>query len=159
MVKDPKEKSKSEQKEEQDSIVRMVIEEKMDIKGAYAKPTLFDILWVQLVISPYTLVKYLYWYISWIWNHTILRKPYSEEEKLYIIRKYMKMGQHQFDAIEDHEKEQYLKEELWVKENYKRWHKEKEEAMKKQLAESSRYKQYRRYIKNHGVGRMTFDDS
>jgi len=152
-------KSKSEQKEEQEMIIRMVIEEKMDIKGAYAKPTLYDILWVQLVISPYTIAKYFCWYFSWIWRHSILKQPYNEEEKLYIIRKYMKMGQHQFDAIEDDDKEEYLREELWVKENYKKWHKAKEEEMKKQLAESSRYKQYRRYIKNHGVGRMTFDDS
>jgi len=152
-------KTKLELKEEQEAIVRMVIEEKMDIKGAYAKPTLYDILWVQLVVSPYTITKYFYWYFSWIWRHTILRKPYTEEEKLYIIRKYMKMGQHQFDAVEDDEKEEYLKLELWIRENYKRWHKEKEELMKKQLAENTRYKQYRRYIKNHGVGRMTFDDS
>ena len=67
-------KSKSEQKEEQESIIRMVIEEKMDIKGAYAKPTLYDILWVQLILSPYTLMKYLYWYFSWIWNHSVLKK-------------------------------------------------------------------------------------
>ncbi|KAK5650041.1 hypothetical protein RI129_001070 [Pyrocoelia pectoralis] len=152
-------KSKTEQKEEQESIIRMVIEEKMDIKGAYAKPTLFDILWVQLILSPYTLIKYIYWYLSWIWNHTVLRKPYSDDEKLYIIRKYMKMGQHQFDSIEDHEKSDFLKNQLWIKQKYVAWQKEKEETMKKQLAENSRYKQYRRYIKNHGVGRMTFDDS
>lgn len=152
-------KSKSEQKEEQESIIRMVIEEKMDIKGAYAKPTLFDILWIQLILSPYTLIKYIYWYLSWVWKHSILRQPYTEDEKLYIIRKYMKMGQHQFDSIEDHEKADYLKNQLWIKQNYHVWQKEKEETMKKQLAENSRYKQYRRYIKNHGVGRMTFDDS
>ncbi|KAF5277355.1 hypothetical protein FQA39_LY06168 [Lamprigera yunnana] len=152
-------KSKSELKEEQESIIRMVIEEKMDIKGAYAKPTYYDILWIQLIISPYTLTKYLYWYSQWVWNHTIRRKPYNKEEKLYIIRKFLKMGQHQFDSIEDQDKEDYLKNELWIWENFKVWQKEKEEAMKKQLAENSRYKQYRRYIKNHGVGRMTFDDS
>lgn len=152
-------KSKTEQKEEQEQIVRMVIEEKMDIKGAYAKPTLYDILWIQLVIFPYTLAKYICWYISWIWRHTVLKQPFSEEEKLYIIRKNMRMGQHQFDAVEDDEKNEYLKLELWIRENYNEWHKQKEEDMKKQLAESSRYKQYRRYIKNHGVGRMTFDDS
>ncbi|KAF5275873.1 hypothetical protein FQR65_LT04112 [Abscondita terminalis] len=131
-------KSKSEVKEEQEAIIRMVIEEKMDIKGAYAKPTYYDILWIQLILSPYTLAKYFLWNVQWIWNHTILKKPYNEEEKLYIIRKFFKMGQHQFDSIEDHEKEDYLKNELWIWDHFKTWQKEKEETMKKQLAENSR---------------------
>lgn len=69
------------------------------------------------------------------------------------------MGQHQFDSLEDDKKEDYLDRELWIKSNFDVWHKEEEENMKKQLAENTRYKQYRRYIKNHGIGRMTFDDS
>lgn len=152
-------KSKQEQKEEQEQIIKTIIEDKMDIKGAYAKPTVLDILWIQLIMLPYTIGKYIYWYFSWIWRHTILKQPYNDEEKLFMIRKFMKMGQHQFDSLEDHEREEYLQLELWIKQNYQTWHKEKEEEMKKQLAENSRYKQYRRYIKNHGVGRMTFDDS
>lgn len=152
-------KSKAEQKEELDQVIRKIIEEKMDIKGAYAKPHITDVLWIQLMILPYTISKYLFWYLSWVWNHNILKKPFNEEEKLYLIRKYMKMGQHQFDSIEDEKKQEYLDLELWIKDNFDEWHKEEEENMKKQLAESSRYKQYRRYLKNHGVGRMTFDDS
>lgn len=152
-------KSKTEQKEELDQIIKKIIEEKMDIKGAYAKPHITDILWIQLLILPYTIIKYLVWYSTWVWNHSILKKPFSTDEKLYLIRRYMKMGQHQFDSIEDEKKQEYLDLELWIRENYDEWHKEEEENMKKQLAESSRYKQYRRYLKNHGVGRMTFDDS
>ncbi|KAJ8971370.1 hypothetical protein NQ317_016565 [Molorchus minor] len=146
-------------KEETESIIRKVIEDKMDIKGAYAKPQLSDVLWVQLIIFPYTIVKYIYWYVSWFWRHTILKQPYSEEEKLYLVRKYLKMGQHQFDSQEDEKKQEYLHKKLWIKENFDEWFVEEEENAKKQLAESNRYKQYRRYMKNHGVGRMTFDDS
>lgn len=152
-------KSKNEQKEEMDQIIRKIIEDKMDIKGAYAKPKLWDILWVQLVVFPYTVVKYIFWYAMWIWNHNVMKKPFSEEEKLYLIRKNLRMGHDQFESIEDEKKQEYLDLELWIKENFEEWHKEEEENMKKQMAESSRYKQYRRYLKNHGVGRMTFDDS
>lgn len=151
--------SKTEQKEEIERIIKKVIEEKMDIKGAYAKPTVFDILWVQIIIFPYTLCIYIWWYISWIVKHNILKQPFTREEKLYLIRKNLKVGQHQFDSIEDEKKEEYLEKELWIKSIFDSWHAEEEENMKKQLAESSRYKQYRRYMKNHGVGRMTFDDS
>ncbi|XP_049872772.1 dnaJ homolog subfamily C member 25 homolog [Pectinophora gossypiella] len=152
-------KSKAEIKEEQDRIIRRVIEENMDIKGAYAKPEVTDILWVQLIILPYTIAYYIYWYLRWFWKFTILKQPFGEDEKLYLIRKYMKLGQHQFNALEDSEKQEYLEEELWIKENFIVWKEIKDEEAKKALAENNKYKQYRRYIKNHGVGRMTFDDS
>lgn len=150
--------SKAELKEEQERKIRQIIEEKMDIKGAYAKPKISDVLWVQLIILPYTITKYSYWYLGWIWRFTILRQPYGDEEKLYLIRKYMKVGQYQFDGLEDHEKQSYLDMELWIKENFVEWKAEQEEEMKAKLAESARHKSYRRYMKNHGPGRMTFED-
>lgn len=150
--------SKAEQKEELDRTIRMIIEDKMDIKGAYAKPKITDVLWIQLIILPYTIAKYLHWYGGWIWKFTILKRPYGEVEKLYLIRKFMGMGQHQFDGIDDREKEDYLDMELWIKENFLEWKHEQEEQMKKALADSSRHKQYRRYMKNHGPSRLTFED-
>ncbi|XP_076252035.1 dnaJ homolog subfamily C member 25 homolog [Rhynchophorus ferrugineus] len=146
-------------KEEMERIIKKVIEEKMDIKGAYAKPRITDLLWIQLLILPYTVISYIYWYILWIWRHNICQQPFSEEEKLYIIRKYLKMGENQFNSQEEGTKQEYLNKELWIKEKFEQWFKEQEEETKKQLAENNRYKQYRRYVKNHGIGRMTFDDS
>ncbi|XP_026463112.1 dnaJ homolog subfamily C member 25 homolog [Ctenocephalides felis] len=154
-----KTKNKQEQKEELEKLIRMVIEDNMDIKGAYAKPDLWNILWVQLIISPYTITKYIIWYTSWIWKFDILKRPYGTEEKLYLIRKNLKLGEHQFNAIEEHTKEEYLEEELWIKDKFIAWKKIQEEEMKKNLAENARAKAYRRYMKNHGVSRMTFDDS
>lgn len=150
--------SKAEQKEENEKLIRQIIEENMDIKGAYAKPEIKNILWIQLLILPYTITMYIVWYIRWIINFTILKKPYGEEEKLYLIRKFMAMGQNQFNAIEENTKNEYLQLELWIKHNFIKWKKEKEEEMKLNLAENPRYKQYRRYMKNHEPRRMTFDD-
>ncbi|KPJ16207.1 DnaJ-like subfamily C member 25-like [Papilio machaon] len=152
-------KSKAEQKMEQDRVIRRVIEENLDIRGAYAKPQIIDILWIQLILLPYTITYYAYWYLRWFWKFTIMKQPYGEEEKLYIIRKYMKLGQHQFNALEDKERRQFLDEELWIKDNFLVWKELKDEEEKKALAENNKYKQYRRYVKQHGVGRMTFDDS
>ncbi|CAG9562360.1 unnamed protein product [Danaus chrysippus] len=157
-VKGPK-KNKAEIKEEQDRIIRKIIEENMDIKGAYAKPEITNILWIQIIILPYTIAMFIYWYLRWFWKFTLLKHPYGEEEKLYIIRKFMKLGQYQFNALEDDEKQEFLDEELWIKENFDVWKELKDEETKKALADNNKYKQYRRYIKQHGVGRMTFDDS
>lgn len=130
----------------------------MDIQGAYAKPSIKNTLWVQLVLLPYTLGCYILWNIKWIWNFNILKKPYGDEEKLYLIRRYMSLGQNQFDAKEESEKQEYLEMELWIKENFLEWKQIQEEEQKKLLADNPRYKSYRRYMKNHGPGRMTFED-
>lgn len=37
--------SKTELKEQQEQQIREIIEEKMDIKGSYSKPSVIDILW------------------------------------------------------------------------------------------------------------------
>ena len=150
--------SKAEQKEELENIIRKVVEEKMDVKGAYAKPSVCDVLWIQLIISPYTLIRWLCWNLNWFWKFNICKQPYGREEQLYLIRRYMKMGQHQFDAQEDKQIEDYLRLELWQKDNFDVWKLEQEEEMKKKLAENPRYKAYRRYMKNHGPGRITFED-
>lgn len=152
-------KTKIKQTKELEDVIRKIIEDKMDIKGAYAKPSITDILWIQLAICPYTLGKYIYWYSSWILKHDILKHPFNDEEKLYLIRKNLKMGQHQFNSLEDDKIDEFLHNQLWIKEKFNAWQAREEENMKKQLAESSKYKQYRRYIKNHGISRMTFDDS
>lgn len=151
--------SKAQFEEDKERIIRQIIEEKMDIKGAYAKPTIQDILWIQLITLPYTLFKWFYWYVSWFVRHTILKQPYNDEEKLYIIRKYLKMNPHQFETELETKRDLFFKKELWIRENFDLWFEEERETFKKQLAENTKYKQYRRYIKNHGVGRMTFDDS
>ena len=62
-------------------------------------------------------------------------------------------------SLDEEEREDYLDQELWVKSNFREWKQEKEDAMRAKLAQSGRYKQYRRYMRNHGPDRMTFDDS
>ncbi|XP_055712221.1 dnaJ homolog subfamily C member 25 homolog [Phlebotomus papatasi] len=150
--------SKTEQKEETDKLIRKIIEENMDIQGAYAKPSVWDVLWIQLIISPYTITKWLAWNIRWFWKFILLRQPYGDEEKYFIIRKYMKIGQHKFNAIDEETKKEYLDLELWKKENFNQWKIEQEEAMKKELAQKPSYRSIRRYMKSHGPGRITFED-
>jgi len=161
MLKDKKAnkgKSKEEIKEEEEKIIRKVVEEKMDIQGGYAKPKITDILWIQLVLLPVTMWNWTYFYSRWFWKFGILKEEYGEEEKLYVIRKNMSLSQGQFDSLRD-EHEDYLDQELWVKENFKEWKQAKEDETRIKMAQSGRYKQYRRYMKNHGPDRMTFDDS
>lgn len=66
--------------------------------GGYSKPSVTDILWVQLIILPYTVTIYACWYASWVWRFNIKKEPYGIEEKQYLIRKNMKMGQNQYEV-------------------------------------------------------------
>lgn len=150
--------SKGERKEESERHIRKVIEENLDIQGAYAKPQITDILWIQILLIPYTLFKYVKWNVQWIYKYSLLKQPYDLEAKLYLIRKNMNLGVHQFKAIESEQIDEYLEKELWIKANFKSWKSAQEEEMKRQMADNPRYKAYRRYMKNHGPGRITFED-
>ncbi|KAK7488796.1 hypothetical protein BaRGS_00019931 [Batillaria attramentaria] len=148
--------TKEEMKQEEEALIRKVIEEKMDIRGGYRRPKYTDVLWVQLVLLPYYTVSYIYWWLRWVWLFNILNHPYGEEEKFHRIRKFMGLSQSQWDSLEDHEKEEYLLKELWIKDKFVAWKQKIEEERKIKLAENARYKSYRRYLKKGGAGQMTF---
>lgn len=151
-------KNKEEIKEEEDKMLRKIIEENADIKGGYSKPKVTDVLWFQIVFLPVTIAQYLHWWILWVWRFHICGQEYGLEEKHYLIRKNFGISASQYESIEDHEKDVFLRRQLWIKSNYTVYKKEKEEEMKTKMAENSKYKSYRRYMRNHGPGRMTFED-
>jgi len=151
-------RNKEQIKEEEDSVLKKILEDMMDIRGGYSKPLITDILWIQLICLPYTLLKGIWWNIRWIWKFSILKHPYGEEEQLYVIKKYLQCSKTQWDAIPDEEKNTYLGKKLWIKKNFDEWKQKKEDDMKAKLAESARYKSYRRFMKNHGPGQITLDD-
>ena len=53
-------KTKEDLKQEEDDLLRKIIEEKMDIRGGYQKPEIYDVLWMQLLLLPYSIYKYEY---------------------------------------------------------------------------------------------------
>ncbi|RWS31756.1 DnaJ domain containing protein 5-like protein [Leptotrombidium deliense] len=151
-------KTREEIKLEEENILRKIIEEKMDIKGAYSKPTVYDILWVQLVCLPYTIAQFVYFYIRWFYKFVIMKEEYGEEEKMYIIRRNMKLSSSQWSQLSDEEKEEYLELQLWKKEAFDVWKQERDDEQKAKLAESASYKRYRRWMRKGGPGAITFLD-
>ncbi|XP_059166531.1 dnaJ homolog subfamily C member 25 homolog [Physella acuta] len=149
-------RSKEEIKEEEEMTIRKIIEEKMDIRGGYSKPKVTDVLWIQLFLLPYHIAMYIAWWLRWIWKFNIKGDELGKDEQLYLIRKHLGFSQTQFDGVEDRDIEDYLRQQLWIKENFVKWKELKEEEMKTKLAESARYKMYRRYMKKGGAGQMTF---
>lgn len=56
----------------------------------------------------------------------------------------------------DAEHEEYLELELWKKPEFDKWKVERELEEKEKLAQSGRYKRYRRYMKNNAGNTISF---
>ncbi|KAG9508460.1 DnaJ-like subfamily C member 25, partial [Fragariocoptes setiger] len=147
-------RTKEEMKEAEEAVIRKVIENNMDIRGGLSKPDIKNILWIQLLMLPYTIYLYIRWHIRWVILFDIKGEPYGREEKIYLIRKNMGVTQEHLDTNED--VESLLRQELWIKDKFLRWKQKRAEEMKEKLAESSGYKRYRRYMKKGGPGQITF---
>lgn len=151
-------KTKDEIREEEENILRKIIEEKMQIRGGYSKPTYRDVLWIQLFLMPITIFQWIVFHVRWFIKFGILKEDYGQDEKEYLIRRYMKLNEAQWESLEDEERDEYLELELWIKDNFKVWKAEKDEEMKAKLAESASYKRYRRWMRKGGPGQLTFAD-
>uniref|UniRef100_A0A090XEL5 Putative molecular chaperone ixodes scapularis molecular chaperone n=1 Tax=Ixodes ricinus TaxID=34613 RepID=A0A090XEL5_IXORI len=149
---------KEELKDEEESLLRKIIEEQVDIRGGYSRPSLRQVLWVQLVLLPVTLGHLAWWQARWLFKFTLGGQELGPVEKEYLIRRHMGLSQGQWDALEDRERQGFLRDQLWLKDKFKVWKQRQEEEMRAKLAESARYKSYRRYMKNHGPGQISFED-
>ena len=67
-------------------------------RGGYSRPKITSILWLQLILLPYHTFMYIKWYIQWIWKFRIQKMEYGDEEKHYLIRKFMSLSQSQWDV-------------------------------------------------------------
>ena len=67
-------------------------------RGGYAKPSWQNVLWGWLLLAPLWLIRYIIWYIKWIWKFNILQHEYGTEEKCYIIRKRLGKSAGEWDV-------------------------------------------------------------
>lgn len=151
-------KSKEDIRLEEQRILRQIIEEKMDIQGRCAKPSIYDILWLQLIFLPWSLFQLIHFHIRWLYKFTYNGEPLGDEEKKYLIRRYMSMSESQWMSLEEDERQEFMDLELFEKDKFQTWKKAQEEEQKLKMAESSSYKRYRRWMKKGGPGQITFMD-
>lgn len=149
-------RDKEDRKREEERVLREIVEDSIDIKGGYSKPSVYDILWVQLICLPYHTVLYVVWFARWIWKFWVLKEEYGDEEKEYMTRKNLGLSANYWAAQDEDSKEEYMAKELWVKENFKTYKADLEEEYRVKMAESGRHKMWRRYMKKGGPGHMTF---
>ena len=151
-------KSKEERKKEEERVLQEIVEDSIDIKGGYSKPSLYDVLWVQLFCFPYYSILYMKWFAVWVFKFWILKQEYGDTEKEYLTYKNLNLSARYWDALDEYSKESYLQRELWVSENYKQYKHDLEDEYRVKMAESGRHKMWRRYMKRGGPGQMTFGE-
>ncbi|MFH4974521.1 hypothetical protein AB6A40_001230 [Gnathostoma spinigerum] len=151
-------KSKKINKEIAEAVIQSIIEENMDIRGGYKKPSFYDTLLWNIIILPLNLSRYVWWYCAWIIKYNIRKEDYDEEAKLYLIRKKMGLSGSMFNALTEEERAGYLAEELWKEEAYEKWKDKREELEREKLANSGAYKRYIRYMRNQAGNTISFLD-
>lgn len=149
-------KTKEEIRDQEEAIIRQVVEDNMDIRGGFAKPDIKNILWIQLFMLPITIYNYIAWYIGWFYKFNIKCQPYGEDEKIYLISRHLKVSVDQLLINEDID--QLLRLELWEKDKFQVWKKRRDDEAREKLASKAGYKRYKRFIKKGGPGQITFLD-
>ncbi|KAF1757640.1 hypothetical protein GCK72_014096 [Caenorhabditis remanei] len=135
-----------------DSVIKQIIIENLDVTGGYKKESVYDTLAWHTIIFPLTIFRYLKWTAQWYWRFSVKKEELDEEAKFYLIRKYLGVSQLEFDQrFTDVNIDDLFEKECWIKANCEKWKAEKEAAEQEKMAQSGRYKRYKRYMKNAGT--------
>uniref|UniRef100_A0A8C4Q4M4 DnaJ (Hsp40) homolog, subfamily C, member 25 n=1 Tax=Eptatretus burgeri TaxID=7764 RepID=A0A8C4Q4M4_EPTBU len=145
-------------RDEQDALLREIIRTRIDIRGGYRRPRIADVLLIKIVLLPWHIACFAAWHIHWIYRFGVRREEYGRDEKLYLVRKNLGLSAEHFESINEEQKEEFLRQELWLKKKFQVYHNEQLEAMRTRQAQSSRWKRYRRWLRSDGPGRITFED-
>ncbi|CAB3409954.1 unnamed protein product [Caenorhabditis bovis] len=148
---DNKGKLKKVKGRDNDAVIRQIIIENLDVTGGYRKESVYDTLAWQTIVLPVTIFVYLKWLAIWHWRFTINKEEYDEEAKLHLIRKNLGISEHEFEKFGDNDIDDMLDRKCWEKEAFAVWKAEKDAEEQERLAQSGKYKRYKRYMKNAGT--------
>ncbi|VVA93784.1 unnamed protein product [Arabis nemorensis] len=88
----------------------------LQIKGA-EKPSVWDLLGVRFILLPYTIIKLLAWYSSWVWRYKVNKAPYSWEDASYLTRRSLGVPLDAWTNLDEYKKEDLVQKRLWEKQN------------------------------------------
>jgi len=147
-------------KKEVERILKSIIEQNVDVRGGYGKPKITDVAIFQVIFLP----KYIYEFIKskymWWYRRKILKVELNESEKWTLIQKNLKCKSLvEFEYLKDKKGLELWNNECWDADKCEVFQAKLKEEQRLKDAESGSAKQYRRYIKKHGTGKMTFNEN
>ena len=145
-------------KRREEEAIKAVICDLLDQNGGYPRPSVREVLWLQLLFLPLTLLTALAFWSSWVWRFYVRREEFGQEEREFIVRRRLAMTERQWESLQEEERTGYLARRLWEAEAWRLWEEERLEQERLRHAMSGRSKQERRWEKK-GDNRMTFDEN
>lgn len=142
-------------KAEEDAIIEKVLLDNVELKGAYGPPSLFDVLWARILLSPYTLCVYVGWYVYWIYRIRVRGEKYKHDDLVWLICRNLGCSLARFESFDDSLKESLFDGETWIRENAVAFQKREEEEVRQKYA--GRFKQMKR-MKKKGAASFNYND-
>lgn len=84
----------------------------LDVVGL-DEPDWRNLIIFKLISLPGHLAKLASWKLNWIVAYKIRKQEYSEDDKIYLIQKNMKITEEAWEKLSEKDKQQYITEELW----------------------------------------------
>ncbi|CAH8594954.1 unnamed protein product [Heterobilharzia americana] len=150
--------TRDELKEREEELLKRILKETVELRGDCCRPSLKRVLLVRILFFPWTCFIWLRWIFCWVINYWILRRSYNEEAQIFITRRRLKMNESEWDYLGAEQQAKFLSKGLWIKENYKKFLAEQEEANRIRAAEDTDAKRYRRYTKRAGPPPVNLED-
>eukprot|EP00920_Eleutheroschizon_duboscqi_P037562 GHVT01090042.1.p1 GENE.GHVT01090042.1~~GHVT01090042.1.p1 ORF type:complete len:386 (+),score=88.89 GHVT01090042.1:164-1321(+) len=110
-----------------------------------------DLYALRVFFLLFRLVKACMSYARWYWRFVVLRQEYGVEEKTWLTRRRLGIGEGEWQALPEATRQVHLARRLWVDELWKVYAAEKAEEERLQRIQCSRYRQMRRARKRGGV--------
>lgn len=97
-------------KKDEEAVLKAIVIQNIDLKGSFAPPVVTDILWVRIVLSPYTLARYGWWQANWYYRIVFNGEDLTPEDCEYLILRNMQWNQARWDCAEEDVKDKMVRE-------------------------------------------------
>lgn len=84
----------------------------LDVVGL-DEPNWRNLIVFRIIAFPGHVAKLAMWNLTWIINYRIKKREYSDDDKVYLIQKNLKISEKEWEELSEKDKELYFREELW----------------------------------------------
>jgi len=124
------------------------LKQSVNVVGGYAPPKLRELIGVQIILLPVTILGGIWFYVRWLVKFGIMRSEYGPAEREYLTRRKLGLSEGKWQHYDEAAREQLVATELWHPENFVKYMKQLKEQRDETYADSGKYKRYQRYMKH-----------
>ena len=96
-------------KKDEETVLRQIVAQNLDLRGGFAPPKVTDILWVRLVMIPYTLACYLWWLADWYYRINYQGQELTDDDREYLILRNLGWNADRWECEEEETKDKMVR--------------------------------------------------